>query len=222
MTRTRCVATVFAVAAALAPGAAQAAPILMATSVSSSAGDSGGATALVNMINQDGLTVGYTSGVTDFDAYTAVAIHDAGPLSTGHGVAAIFSFPTIFTFDLGGLFSIDATALWQSWNGAYLAFGGFIVWADDDSDFGNGGLVPLLSDTLTIAPGAQVFSFAPVTTQFVHIEALSALTWISAGMGLSEVAWRQADAEAIPEPGTLLLIASGLAATGRRLRQRRT
>ena len=51
--------------------------ITSATSVSSPQGEFGGTFQLDNIINQSGLSAGYTSGVTDFTTFTSGTTHDA-------------------------------------------------------------------------------------------------------------------------------------------------
>ena len=58
------------------------------TAVSSPSGDFGGAFALVNMINQSGLSATYISGVTDFATFTATTTHNSPAGGTNSGFTA--------------------------------------------------------------------------------------------------------------------------------------
>ncbi|MEO0416922.1 MAG: PEP-CTERM sorting domain-containing protein, partial [Verrucomicrobiota bacterium] len=61
-----------------------------------------------NAINQSGLSVGYISGVTDFDAYLAGDPEHAA----GESWIAADPAPGSITFDLGSVFNLDGMAMW--------------------------------------------------------------------------------------------------------------
>ena len=82
--------------------------------------DFGGPFALINQINQSGLSAGYTPGVTGFDAFVAGTTHDgANALNSGFSVGPFGRF----TYDLGGLVAINGIGLWKTQNsGSVLSF----------------------------------------------------------------------------------------------------
>jgi len=189
---------------ALAATPSQASVIISATGVSSPQGDFGGAQALVNIINQSGLSAGYTSGVTNFGTYTAATTH-AALAGTGFTNAET-NGPQQFTFDLGAVTLIDALAIWNTDSVGRVT--SFRVFADNDGIFGNGVGALLVGPTALGGFGpAQVFAFGPVSTRFIHIEGLSSLAPPDF-YGLGEVVFRAA--AAVPEPGTLVTCAAAL------------
>jgi hypothetical protein len=129
--------------------------------------DAGSGFGIGNTINQSGLSIGYVSGVTDFDVYLAT-----NPLHTI--VAANNEWFTAFgvtsatvTYNLGSILNIDRIALWN----------------EESSGFGQ-GIVRTSSDGITfsllttINPfdnpladyGAQVFGFASTAAQYFRLD----------------------------------------------------
>ena len=76
--------------------------ILQPTGISSPQGSFGGVFGLEKIIDQSGLVPGYISGVTDFDVYTASAVHNSVFISSFNSgyTNSDAGFPQIFTFDL--------------------------------------------------------------------------------------------------------------------------
>lgn len=209
-----CTAVILLLIAVATP--ASAAVIVQATSATTTSnaleGDS--STALDELINQSGLTNTYTSGVTDFDAFTAATNHNstAGRFRSRAGV----TLPGVITFDLGSTLMIDRLSLWNA------ALGGeeikdFNLFADGDSDFSNGGLTSLGSFTAnqTGADVAQIFNFSSISsTRFVHMEIVSGYDDPLARVGAGEVAF----SSVVPEPVSagLLLVGAGCLSVRRR------
>ena len=187
---------------------AGAAVVVAPTGISASTSDFGGPFALINQINQSGLSAGYTSGVTDFDAFVAGTTHNgANALNSGFSVGPFGRF----TYDLGGLIAINGIGLWETQNsGSVLSFD---LYSDNDSDFSNGA--SLIGGFVATASGAaissgQSFGFGTVSAAFVHM----AINTTNGGSqpGLGEVIFRAG--ATVPEPMTLALVCVALAGVG--------
>ncbi len=219
MKRAILLAVAFLAFATVTAAPTHAGAILGATSVTSPQGDFGGSAELANIINQTGLSATYTSGITDFDTFTAATTHE--DLSGTGFTGTESSGPQQFTFDLGLMSLIDGLAIWNT--ASVGAITSFRVLYDTDADFGNGTSGELLGSTPLGAAGpAQVFSFGSVSTRYIHVEGLTSLEPPDY-YGLGEVAFRSAGVSPIPEPSTLISggIAVGLMAVAG-LRRRRT
>lgn len=176
---------------------------------------------LNNTINQNNLSIGYTSGATDFDAYIASGPTDGN--SPHHMV--LFdrrSVPVTVDFDLGGEFLVESFALW---NRGFVDQGvrDFKLSASSDASFMDSVDLGDFTATAVIGSwsftGAEVFSFGPTSASHVRM----VVTGYYGGYGVSfnEVAF---EARQVPEPTTLAILgigALGLAGVRRRRRQNR-
>ncbi len=93
----------------------------------------------------------------------------------------------------------------------------FELYADTDGDFSNGGLTSLGVFNPFRSPGAaghtgQVFTFAAITTAFLHLDARNTDGGPGLIPGIGELAVRSA--VTVPEPGARLLVGLALAALG--------
>jgi len=174
-----------------------------------------------NTINQSGLSTGYVSGVTDFDAYLATNPTHA---STANG-AEWFSKNgdakgVSVTYDLGRALNIDAMALWNeefaglghtnllgSLDGVTYVLLSTILPAD--SPYAVGDAVTQYS--------AQKFSFLEMTLRYLKLDILDCPgpppdKSNYRGCGIGEVAFSASEAlTPVPLPGALSLLGPCLA-----------
>lgn len=156
--------------------------------------------------NQGGLSVGYTSGVTDFDTYVASA-----PTHTfAFSGAEWFSEPgaastTVVTYDFGSVINIDRLALWNE-NVAgiaqldLLAAGEDMIFTEFATD-----LVPTDNPSVTDYL-ADVFAFSPVSARYVRFNITDSYDINGpeiANVGIGEVAFRTTALQTdVPEAST--------------------
>jgi hypothetical protein len=187
--------------------------ILQPVGVVSSAPHFGG-DPIGNTINQVGLSAGYISGVTNFDAYVLGTTHaGAGPDTKYFTEQA--ALPVLITLDMGAVSDLDALAIWNA--NSLERIGDFEIFSDIDNDFGNGGTNSLGIFSHGGGSGTvMTHSFASTSTQFLHLEVTS-----SAGnpdrLEIGEFALRQSGA--VPEPSSFAIF--GLVALGVTLGRRR-
>ena len=111
-----CLATVVAVGVFVHAESSRAAAILSPTSVvANTLGELAAGFEDENLINQSGLSSGFTSGVTDFGTYIGSSPTHLGPGNSGSvGYASPNSITTgDIEFDLGGVFQITRMVLWN-------------------------------------------------------------------------------------------------------------
>ena len=204
--------------AAVLASASHAQSILGISAISSPQGDFGSLFALDNAINQSGLSVGYTSGVTNFASYVASTTH-ASEASFNSGFTRTVGLPQIFSFDIGSVQAVDGFAIWATDNlGSVTAFN---LYADNDNNFGNG--VGSLLGAFNVSGEsalsfADVRSFSAVSTRYLQLQ-VNAPADFNAGIG--EFALRKASTT-VPEPSTYAMMGAGLLALGLISRRRRT
>jgi len=197
-------------------GTVSAGPIISATSAVINSGGPGFGS-ITDTHDQSGLSVGYTSGVDDFDTYiggnplhTLIFARNEWASNRGLTSASV-------TYDLGSLNTIDAIGLWNedlAGIGLLDLFG-----SEDGVDFSTlaVGLDPIDNNSFGDY-GAQVFSFAATDLQFIRFD-MSECPQTPGGFigcAIGEVAFRSSDATAtlVPEPGTLGMLGLALAGMG--------
>ena len=221
-------ATVLCVLTTSATTMAQSLPgsLIQPTAATSTATSFGGLPTS-NLINQNGLSSPYTSGVTlASSAVSTTHVDTAFTEGWASDQPAGFS-PFVLSFDLGATESISGLRLWSTTvttAGARGDVEDFEVFSDNDQDPTNGGLVSLGSFTAADLTGndrpAEDFALNVTTSQFFHLEINSnrgdTNNIDSTRTSLGEVAF--ITVSAIPEPSALILAA---AMTGGLLTRRR-
>jgi hypothetical protein len=179
------------------------------TAVSSPSGDFGGAFALVNLINQSGLSATYISGVTDFATFTATTTHNSPDGGTNSGFTAFGSHPPeTLTLTLPGPTLIDEVAFWGTGNSGSVT----------EFELSNGST--LIGGPFSPAAGtgtndpAQTFSFSPTLLSSVDAVLLDTAGGTGQIPGIGEIAFGALPAPALPEPTSLVLLATGVAGFG--------
>lgn len=203
--------------AALFSSEASAQQIVAPTSATIDAGGPGFGS-INDTINQNGLSAGYTSGVTNFDAYIASAPSHS-PLSTFEWFSQPSSANAIVVYDLGSLLGINAMALW---NEDFSGIGSFsLLTSADGVNFVAAliGVSPI--DNLPGFPYlAQVFNFDATASRYARLEMSGCPRTYNCAIG--EVAFRTAAVTAaVPEPATWAMMLLGFGAIGVSLRRRR-
>lgn len=214
------VASAFTCAVTIAsPAAAQA--VVGATSVSSPSGSYGGGFELGNIINQSGLSSGYTSGLTNYATFVASTTISSSPDGGISGFTNANVLPQILTFSFGSTMTLDALAFFAVNNIGSVTQ--FELYADSDGDFSNGtgGLLGTFNPLGSVY-SAQSFTFAPVATSFLQLRALNTVGGPGLIPGIGELAFRSAaPTGAVPEPSSWALMLIGFGAVGFAMRRRR-
>lgn len=175
---------------------------------------------IVNTYNQSGLSIGYTSGVTDFDSYIA-----SNPTHSFLAVNEWFSnFPIIsptfvsVTYDLGAARTLDGLALW---NEDGVGMGTLrLSYSLDGTSYNSLGMYAPINNPDGVDYPAQVFGFSDFSAQFVRVE-LGGCPAPDRWCALGEVAFRQvSSAPAVPEPTTWAMMLAGFGLMGAALRRK--
>lgn len=185
-------------------------PIVSPVSAVVNSGGTDPSTSIVNTLNRNGLSVGFTSGVTDFDTYLAGnPTHTLG-FTNAEWFSASGTTTASVTYDLGSILLIDRLALWN------------------EESAGIGSL-NLLSSTDNVVFTPRVAGFAPpdnpladypatvvnlggaVSARYVRFDMSGcpqANPGTFAGCAIGEVAF--STGAAVPEPSSIFLLGLGL------------
>lgn len=193
----------------IAPNA-QAAGLVLGSTASTNMGTFRGFS-ISAITNQIGLSATYTSGTTDFDSYVSSTTSDSAP-SPNSWFSDRNNTTGFVTFDLGTSYDVNALALWAMPINSTNAVRNFSLYADTDAN--TSSLGTLLGNFSAVDAGgfsvqAQVFNFATTNTRYIQMNITSNAS--GSVSGLSEVAFRQAPAAAVPEPLTILGAATAAA-----------
>lgn len=177
--------------------------------------------AAINLINQSGLSVGFISGVTDFDAYMAGNPTHANPSGTEDvGYASPIGVASgILDFDLGAAYTLHRMALWNDIDSQ--ALGAFSLQISDDPAFATWTVLGSGTGATDVDPlSAQIFALASASGRYLR---LNATTVESIGLlNFGEIAFDATPASAAaPEPSALALGAIGAIACGAWARRRK-
>lgn len=171
------------------------------------------------VVDQSGLSVGYTSMVTDFDSY--VASHPSATAATGT-VWTSLQGTRAGNFDLsfGTPYVVDAIAFWNLGTSDPSAVQTFTITLSNDPSFA-------VSTTFTgftagrpgtgQAADVQVFNFAPTSASYLRLGVVDTWSPTSFGTGFNEIGVR-----VVPEPSSVGLLGIGAFLwKGRRVRKGR-
>jgi hypothetical protein len=190
----------------LAPAVEGATVILQAESVTTDMGTepSIDGSGVFNLIDQSGLSVGYTSGVDNFDAYLA------GSPEHNNSTSTVWQSDSVQTgnvdFDLGGIFLVEEIAFWNiPFNGS--AVTQVQLFASNDPTFENAidlGVFMIPYEEGPSSLPAELLDIADTSAQFVRIEVQENFD-DAPRSGFAEVAFG-----VVPEPSASLLACTAL------------
>ncbi|MEW6995267.1 PEP-CTERM sorting domain-containing protein [Colwelliaceae bacterium MEBiC 14330] len=189
--------------------------IIQADSVTTNMGEYS-ATYLANdAIDQSGLSIGYTSGVSDFDTYLSLNpthIADSNTWFSSVGVSSGY-----FDLSLGGMFNISSLALWNESQTSGQGVNTFNLYAANNIDFNASTLLGSFA-AIEGTQTAQVFNFSNTLASHFRIEVLSN-HGSSCCTGIMEIAFEKSVTD-VPEPSTLAILALGvMGLTSRRFKK---
>ncbi len=188
-------------------GMANAAFIISPDSVFfNNAGEFQSNTRVTNTIDQSGLSAGFTSGVTDFDAYFGSPTH-AMQFSNNEWWARNGVNRGTIIYDLGDVYTLDRLALWNEDAMGIASFELYTSLSSDFSSFIDHGTFQPSDNAYAVDYEADIFNMIVGNARYVK------LVMVGAGetLGMGEIAFSANTAgNAVPEPATLMLFGLGL------------
>ncbi len=169
-----------------------------------------------NTIDQSGLSIGFTSGVTDFDAYFSQTPLHSFLAANNEWFSAFDVTSATVTYDLGAVFDVTRFALWNE-DAAGFGTADVAYSTDDVAYTGLGTLSPAPNPVNADYP-AEFFNLS-FTGRFFRME-LSGCPQPGGtgfqGCSIGEVAFgvRSNDVGVIPLPGALPLMLGGFGLLG--------
>jgi len=208
-----------AAAAALliaAATASQAGVILSPTSVYNNTIGNYGGVSPAQMINQSGLSAGFTSGVTDFDTYIAgnpthMRNDFQGWIGPSNG-----PFTGRLDFALGGSYNVERFAMWNTAAGSTANVQSFTLYLSDAANFSSSTNVGTFTnpqlDSSDPYP-VTVFDTLDATGQYLRLQINS---YYNNGnvVEIGEVALDVTPGNTVPEPGSMALVSLALLGLG--------
>ncbi|MBI5708638.1 MAG: PEP-CTERM sorting domain-containing protein [Armatimonadetes bacterium] len=172
-------------------------------------------------IDQSGLFTGYTSGVTDFDAYIASSPYHTNIFFGYEWWVDDGSTTDTLIYDLGAVYMVDRVALWNEESAGLDSVTVTTATLSDFSDaMGGGGFTATdwpetiyLPDVHTLAGGVRA-------TRYVKLEVTADPTPSNASLGgVPYLSMGEFAVSAVPEPATMAVLGLGAAALLRRRRR---
>lgn len=173
---------------------------------------------LSDTFNQSGLSVGYTAGVTDFDAYMGGSPVHTYIFAGYEWFGPIGTYPGLIVFDLGASYMVDRVALWNEESGGIAELGLFTANLFDLSDSMAGGLhFPTDHTTASATYGADVFALAGGArmARYLGFE----ISGPNLPPEFDSVAIGEVAVSVVPEPASVAFLAAGVAALALRKRK---
>lgn len=182
-------------------------------------GEAGEAYGIANVFDQSGLSDGYESGVTDFDAFVSYEPVHSASSAYREWFGEIGQTTARIVFDLGAVYRLTSLALWNEEAGG----AGRIVFSSLTQAFAD--VSPTDNPGGARFYGADRFDFAPVTTRYIVMEMSGCPQGEGAyaGCSLGEIAFGgEAEASAaVPEPASWAMMILGFGGVGAIVRRRR-
>lgn len=188
-------------------GSIKAEVMLDPTAVSTNMGT--GIGTINHVIDQSGLSMPYTSGVTDFASYTSTTTSTATGGVTWVSNTTSTTGNVIFTLSGGSEVTIDSFALWTG-NGVVTngqrSIQDFTLLASDDptfATFATLGPFTAAEPPATATVTAQVFDFTATTASYVELQIMS--NYGASVTSFGEAAFAEILPPSVPEPSSLAM-----------------